>query len=1169
MRGKLSWPAGPHFITWGLGPWGLPDLLAAGLLPPSASDMIETYIRFKQPATSQNLNRTRERILPKGIYYGGKVARVAGQLKVTVSPYFTVGFDGMVTRDLSTTTIDVRANEVQRIVLLAKFSPVAPPTTAIFALNATTFASHPLRDFMITFALLDVPNGAVEVLDSHIDLTVRDTIDSIGRSPWRAVVADQASLPVPPAEDVRRGDRAVTVDNLQEYVFDGVAWQPASDGAVQNLVDGRIAHVGSAAAPLLELGRLGITTSDRGAAGRVARVMPVFHQLTPVQTGDADIGGTIAARTVRKTAANIVYAKNRNSANPNAVEEADLRIGAVAGLGGGAFISVVQVGDSDIGTALVAATLVEGSHDGEKTYVYAKVGANNAAVETGDLRLWQVTPQAERLGLAGGGAPVSAGDSDVGDAAAAEYVYSREAPATEHWYSFDAPAAAAVASGTTFLRLSEVTNTGYHKDKKTVIERTDRGGVFYRKPETSSTGIEIDSAGAPGSLPGFRFWEAGVAGEWITDSVLGGLGEPLRGAGIQLTGGLFNPTQPGGLGFNVAAGVAWVEGERFSVAAVNFVLVDNTSNFIYVDANGVMQQTTTPAIGLTTSVCSLYRVDTAAGAITRVYDLRRDIARLDSKLVIRAGSQGQFLSIQDAVDYLKAHRDAFVNGSTHPLVVEIDNVETLSASINLAGLRGVTFRHARAGALPGQGGGTAGDSDKGVGIRWDFDGPAFDLADAEDITFDGLHFHHTATVDTPLSACFGSTGTVGKNIHIRNCSTHKLAGNANRNRLSFFIAATGQTVHGWVIENNDVDVTRGGIRFQNIYRSHIAHNIIRHSGAIGAVNEGIYASATAEDCVIAENHLHPSNAGGQNGDGTGFPSGISFATANRCLIEGNQIRYTGAANGAYGIRVQGGTGTTIEENTCRLTTQTASWHGISVFGSSWCKVVGNTIESTALTGTGIDFESNSDGHVVGNSVVFTPGGGAQPIGIDIASTVRTVVAYNILKDVGDSVTGGIGIAGGNTTQACTIVGNILQLCVNGIRLVTTPNPARCLVVGNYIVAHDIGVELVSITDVEVIGNHIETTVGEGVDCQNSENFVVSGNRIIAADAGAAAISVGATGNRGNIVGNNCTDSAAANQIQIAGAGTVGMLIGNLASVSDAPGWTPSAFANGATGLNKP
>src|SRR5579885_2764514 len=547
---------------------------------------------YKNADSTQDLNDSKKGFLGKGIYSGGAVDLVPGQLQVTISPFIASGFDGMMVReDVDTHTFTVTANQTQRIVLRAVYVSGGPPTLDMEVISEANFATDPQQQYLITFCQLVIPLGASQVLSSYINLNVRDDIDPTQRLTWRSPVATSASLPLPPTVDTRVGDVRVTVDTFRTWIYTGAnGWQivPNPDG-ILNLLDYRLKFAsGTNTNPWFQIGRQGIYLPSDGDTAFLSHTVPTYPPLSKIAKYDVDIGAVIAQRAVRQ-ATGAVYVKGRSNIAAT-VQAGDLRIGFETGISG--LVNTVQGGDPDIGNALSNCSVAVGSVDDNPTYVYLKVGLNPLVVEVGDIRLFEFSKNGRRIGLTAGYTATLMGDLDIGDSLATGMFFYSTTAGTENFYATNTAALTAVAQGDGFFRLSPVTNSSYDTAGNTIKLRTDRGYLELSKPTATAAPVskiifDSDDAGNTASMRMFQANDdSGPFTEPKLRDLIGGpTSTPVyadylhihadmnRGDGI--VSGLA-PTSGGGTNVTIAAGTAYVNGKNQTNAG-GLIPLNNTA----------------------------------------------------------------------------------------------------------------------------------------------------------------------------------------------------------------------------------------------------------------------------------------------------------------------------------------------------------------------------------------------------------------------------------------------------------------------------------------------------------------------------------------------------------------------------------------------------------------
>lgn len=131
-------------------------------------------------------------IFKVGVYYGGTVSPAVAPLTVTISPFVSVSFDGMVVRDDSEAhNVPLTDNADQLICLLAKYREFDPPVLQWQVILTSTLPAQPDKDYLIIFARAITVGGAITSLTPWAE----HRQDGVGRHPLRPPVATVADLP--------------------------------------------------------------------------------------------------------------------------------------------------------------------------------------------------------------------------------------------------------------------------------------------------------------------------------------------------------------------------------------------------------------------------------------------------------------------------------------------------------------------------------------------------------------------------------------------------------------------------------------------------------------------------------------------------------------------------------------------------------------------------------------------------------------------------------------------------------------------------------------------------------------------------------------------------------------------------------------------------------------
>lgn len=237
--------------------------------------------KWKNPDSTQDLNKPVKNLVEKGFVWGGAVAPTGIGLSVTIAPFAAFTADGMVGVSDAIETFPVVAGQTSVVVFLAKYnfggSP-AVPVANIQVLELSVYNLHVDKAYMNELCRIVLPGGAVTVVAGDIDFTQRDEVDSVGRSSFRGIVTF-ANLPVPASPTNRVGDHYWVSDHQVTYFWDGATWQAQNTGsfnAETNLLNDQL--------ETRQRNRLG------GGSGIVAGTRPgdgsfaAYPEITPIET---------------------------------------------------------------------------------------------------------------------------------------------------------------------------------------------------------------------------------------------------------------------------------------------------------------------------------------------------------------------------------------------------------------------------------------------------------------------------------------------------------------------------------------------------------------------------------------------------------------------------------------------------------------------------------------------------------------------------------------------------------------------------------------------------------------------------------------------------------------------------------------------------------------------
>ena len=186
---------------------------------------IKAIYRFRNPDSTQEMNQRFQDLIQKGIFIGGTVTPIAGQLKVQTTPFSAASRDGMIVAESSYINHTIPAGQTSYLVLRARYRTDNDPTLTYEVLESNAYNIDPEKDYLIVFCVLAVPTGATEIIASQINITSRHEIDAVKRLNIRGVITTISLLP---ASGSRPGDSYLITDGTGDvpamYAFNGVTW---------------------------------------------------------------------------------------------------------------------------------------------------------------------------------------------------------------------------------------------------------------------------------------------------------------------------------------------------------------------------------------------------------------------------------------------------------------------------------------------------------------------------------------------------------------------------------------------------------------------------------------------------------------------------------------------------------------------------------------------------------------------------------------------------------------------------------------------------------------------------------------------------------------------------------------------------------------------------------
>lgn len=196
---------------------------------------IRTLLKFRNLDLTKDINDRYTRLFNPGVFDGGEVIPVVGQLKIDlIAPWKLINAEGMVVEETADRyRLDTPAGQTTVIACKAVYYENNVPEISIVALEKSAYDLLPDQYKYTVFANVEVPIGATNTLSSYIKYSSRDTIDKLGRNVIRGVLSNASSLPS--AKDNQAGDVYMVADGLggipHLYGWDGLQWVILTDAA--------------------------------------------------------------------------------------------------------------------------------------------------------------------------------------------------------------------------------------------------------------------------------------------------------------------------------------------------------------------------------------------------------------------------------------------------------------------------------------------------------------------------------------------------------------------------------------------------------------------------------------------------------------------------------------------------------------------------------------------------------------------------------------------------------------------------------------------------------------------------------------------------------------------------------------------------------------------------
>lgn len=194
-----------------------------------------TLLKYRNLDLTKDINDKFTYLFAPGVFYGGLITPVTGQLKVEINaPWKLISKDGMVIEETSTNTrlvtpVGQKTVIAVKVVYQDNDEPIIIPN----AIELSAFELLPDKDYYVIFALVDVPADATIILESYIRYAERNIVDMLGRGTLRDVVTNSSFLPN--SKDNIAGDLYVVANGIggipHIYGWDGFSWIILTDAA--------------------------------------------------------------------------------------------------------------------------------------------------------------------------------------------------------------------------------------------------------------------------------------------------------------------------------------------------------------------------------------------------------------------------------------------------------------------------------------------------------------------------------------------------------------------------------------------------------------------------------------------------------------------------------------------------------------------------------------------------------------------------------------------------------------------------------------------------------------------------------------------------------------------------------------------------------------------------
>ena len=193
-------------------------------------------LKFRNPDSTKDLNDRFSGLFRKGVFLGGNVVPVSGAVQIDVTPFASVGSDGMIVReDSENTRVSVVSGFKNFVVIRQQYIVNGAPIVSIESLTEVEFNGDGIpgfkgfaNPFLIVLAVVDLTAGQTFVNSGNISFLERDSIDILGRSSFRGSVENEVDLPSAGLNINRENDFFIVRNGPDGepalFSWDGSAW---------------------------------------------------------------------------------------------------------------------------------------------------------------------------------------------------------------------------------------------------------------------------------------------------------------------------------------------------------------------------------------------------------------------------------------------------------------------------------------------------------------------------------------------------------------------------------------------------------------------------------------------------------------------------------------------------------------------------------------------------------------------------------------------------------------------------------------------------------------------------------------------------------------------------------------------------------------------------------